>query len=310
MELIESLGDISPLRGSKCVCITVGMFDGVHRGHQMLIEKVIERAVAIHARPMVLTFRNHPLSLLAPAFAPKLLNSPDEKASLIGGLGIDLSAMIEFDREFAAITAKEFIDDVLLRRCKTRVIVCGEDFRFGANGEGDVEMLRRRAKAGEFELVICPAMMDDGAPIRSSRIRSILAEGHLEAVNQMLGHAFVLGGRVVQGDRRGRKLGFPTANLDVPVWRLIPGQGIYAVRAHVGDRQWGAMLNIGTRPTFDGRTISIEAYLFDFEGDLYGLDVSLSFVARVRDERRFDSAEALIAQMQNDEKICRAMLSA
>ncbi len=152
-------------------------------------------------------------------------------------------------------------------------------------------------------------MLEDGAPIRSSRIRSLLAEGHLEAVGQMLGHPFVLGGRVVAGDRRGRRLGFPTANLAVPAWRLVPGRGIYAARARVGDRQWGAMLNIGTRTTFGGKTLSIEAYLFDFEGDLYGLDMSLSFVARVRDEMKFDSAEALIVQMQQDEKICRAMLS-
>lgn len=309
MEPIENLGAMEGVRGPNGVCLTVGMFDGVHRGHQMLIEKVIERARAIHARPMVLTFRNHPLSLLAPAFAPKLLNSPDEKAALIENLGVELCAMIEFDREFAAITAQQFIDDVLLRRCNARALICGEDFRFGANGDGDVEMFRRRADEGDFGLHVCPSMSDDGAPIRSSRIRSILAEGHLEAVNQMLGHPFVLSGRVVPGERRGRKLGFPTANLDVPEWRLIPGNGIYAVRARVGDRQWGAMLNIGTRPTFGGQNVSIEAYLFDFEGDLYGLDMSLSFVARVRDERRFDSAEALIAQMQNDEKICRAMLS-
>lgn len=307
MELIEKTGDMTGAAGGAC--LSIGMFDGVHRGHQMLIENVLLRAAAIGARSMVLTFRNHPLSLLAPAFAPKLINSPEEKAALIESFGVDVCAIIEFDRAFASITAGEFIDEILLRRCNTRAIICGEDFRFGANGEGDIEMLRRRAETGDFALHVCPAMMDDGAPIRSSRIRSLLAEGRLEAVNAMLGHAFVLSGRVVQGDQRGRKLGFPTANLEVPAWRLIPGMGIYAVRARVGDRQWGAMLNIGTRPTFDGRTLSIEAYLFDFEGELYGLDMSLSFVARVRDERRFESAEALIAQMQNDEKICRAMLS-
>ncbi len=309
MELIEKIRDAEGLRGGRGVCLSVGMFDGVHRGHQMLIEKVRERAAVIDARSMVLTFHNHPLSLLAPAFAPKLLNSPAEKAALLESLGVDLCAMIEFDHEFAALTAQQFIEDVLLRRFNTRALVCGEDFRFGANGEGDIEMLKRRTDGGEFELHVCSDMLEDGAPIRSSRIRSLLAEGHLEAVGQMLGHPFVLGGRVVAGDRRGRRLGFPTANLAVPAWRLVPGRGIYAARARVGDRQWGAMLNIGTRPTFGGKTLSIEAYLFDFEGDLYGLDMSLSFVARVRDEMKFDSAEALIVQMQQDEKICRAMLS-
>ncbi|MCE5229869.1 bifunctional riboflavin kinase/FAD synthetase [bacterium] len=309
MELIESLGDIEPACGPRGVSLTVGMFDGVHRGHQMLIENVLDRAAKYKVPSMVLTFRNHPLSLLAPAFAPQLLSSPEEKAALLQGLGVDLCAMIPFDHEFAAITAREFIDDVLLRRCRTRTIVCGDDFRFGANGEGDADLLRRNADAGDFELHVCASLSDDGAPIRSSRIRQTLADGHLEPVNKMLGHPFMLSGRVVPGDQRGHKLGFPTANLAVPSWRLIPGQGIYAVRAHVGDRQWGAMLNIGTRPTFGGKTVSIEAYLFDFEGDLYGLDMSLSFVARVRDERRFDSAEALVAQMQHDEKICRAMLS-
>lgn len=310
MELIEHTGDIEKHCGPEGVSLTVGMFDGVHRGHQVLVQKVIESGKKTGARPMVLTFRNHPLSLLAPPFAPQLLSAPEEKAALLERLGVELCAMIEFDREFASIGAAQFVEDIIRRRCRARHLICGEDFRFGAGGEGSVELLRQHGARGDFELEICPALMDDGAPIRSSRIRQTLAEGHLESVNQMLGHPFVLSGVVVAGDGRGRTLGFPTANLSIPAWRLIPGHGIYAVRARVGDRQWGAMVNIGTRPTFGGRTVSIEAYLFDFEGDLYGLDMSMAFVARVRDERKFDSAEALVAQMQLDEKVCRAMLNA
>ncbi len=290
------------------VSLSIGMFDGVHRGHQMLIGRVLEQAEQLGTRSMTLTFCNHPLSVLAPPFAPSLLSSPEEKSALLAGLGLNLCLLLEFTPEFAAIEAEAFIEEILIRRCRVRFLSCGEDFRFGARGKGDIGMLARYAAREAFALEVHGSLLEDGSPIRSTRIRQFLMDGKLEAANKMLGHPYQLSGVVAQGDRRGRTIGFPTANLVPPGERLVPGDGVYAAHAEIDDRHYGAMVNIGVRPTFAGDRRTIEAHLFDFDGDLYGVQLRLAFVNKVREEQRFDSVEALVKQLRSDEKLCRALL--
>ncbi len=308
MELLDTL-DAFAAAAAPGLALTIGMFDGVHRGHQLLISRVRARGRELGVPAAAFTFRVHPLTLLAPPYAPPLLSDPAEKAALLARHGLDFALMLDFTPAFAALSARQFIDEILLRRGRVRFLACGDDFRFGHLGAGDVALLRTVADAGAFELEVLPALLEDGAPIRSTRIRQSLLDGHLESANLMLGRPYTLAGRVVSGDRRGRTIGYPTANIEPPPGRLVPAHGVYAVRVALGDRHWGAMLNIGVRPTFSGARRTIEAFLFDFEGDLYDHDLALTFVARVREERRFESVESLVRQLTLDEQACRALLA-
>jgi riboflavin kinase/FMN adenylyltransferase len=308
MELFKNL-DAAAEACREGAGMTIGMFDGVHRGHQMLIGRALEQARRLGLASLVLTFSDHPLSLLAPPFAPQLLSSARQKTALIEAQGVDLCLMLDFTPSFAAIEAEQFLQEILLDRCRMRYLVCGEDFRFGARGGGDVEMLRRRAAEGPFELEVMPNLSEDGVSIRSNRIRQRLIDGQVEAAARMLGRPYRIGGRVIHGDRRGHRLGFPTANLEVHPRRLVPANGVYAVRAGEGERRWGGMLNIGRRPTFDADGRTVEVHLFDYEGgELYDHLFDVQFIARIRDEQRFESPDALIRQLRQDEQSCRWIL--
>jgi riboflavin kinase/FMN adenylyltransferase len=279
---VTSLPDLEPRAGGRSVAI--GTFDGVHLGHREVIRGC----------DTVLTFDPHPLAVLAPDALPKLLQPLPLKRDLIAGLGVEELVVIPFDREFASRSAEEFIDDVLVRRLGAAHVSVGENFRFGRKAAGDPEMLRTRE---EFEARVVPLVEVDGETVSSSRIRALLATGDVAAASTLLGGPFLLEGEVVHGDGRGRTLGMPTANI-VPDDRLAcPGHGIYAAWAH----GHAAAVNVGVRPTFEtGRGLLVEAYLLDFDGDLYGETLRVAFVDRLRGERRFDSTEALVAQMRRD----------
>ncbi len=264
--------------------VAIGTFDGVHRGHQAVIDDA----------DTVLTFDPHPLEILHPAALPKLIMPFGVKRDVIEGLGVRELVVIPFDREFAQRSAEEFVDAVLVERLSAERVSVGENFRFGAKAKGDPEMLASRS---EFETRVVPLVEVDGETVSSTRIRALVAAGDMEGARHCLGAPFMVEGEVVGGDQRGRELGFPTANI-VPDDRLaIPGHGVYAAFAN----GIPAAVNVGVRPTFEsGRGVLIETYLIDFEGDLYGTDLRVAFVARLRGEKRFASVEELITQMRTD----------
>lgn len=264
--------------------VAIGTFDGVHRGHQAVIDDA----------DTVLTFDPHPLEVLHPAALPKLIMPFGVKRDVIEGLGVRELVVIPFDREFAQRSAEEFVQGVLVERLGATRVSVGENFRFGTKAKGDPVML---ASHDEFETRVVPLVEVDGETVSSTRIRALVAAGDMEGARHCLGAPFMVEGEVVSGDQRGRELGFPTANI-VPDDRLaIPGHGVYAAFANGVP----AAVNVGVRPTFEtGRGVLIETYLIDYEGDLYGTELRVAFVARLRGEKRFASVEELIAQMRLD----------
>jgi riboflavin kinase / FMN adenylyltransferase len=264
--------------------VAIGTFDGVHLGHQAVIE----------GADTVLTFDPHPLSVIHPAALPKLIMPFEVKRDVIEGLGVRELVVIPFDREFAQRSAEEFVEHVLIEKLGAAKVSVGENFRFGAKAKGDPAMLASRE---EFATRVVPLVEVDGETVSSTRIRALIAAGEMAGARHCLGAPFMVEGTVVEGDQRGRELGFPTANI-VPDDRLaIPGHGVFAAFADGVP----AAVNVGVRPTFDsGRGVLIETYLIDRDEDLYGHTLRVAFVERLRGERRFASVEELIAQMRID----------
>jgi riboflavin kinase/FMN adenylyltransferase len=273
--------------------VAVGEFDGVHLGHREVIA----------GSDTVLTFDPHPLQVVRPEAAPKLLTSPELKAELIADLGVQELVVIRFDERFANQTPQEFIDQVLVRRLQAERVSVGENFRFGHRASGGVDLLRADAR---FQTRVVPLVEVDGEVVSSSHIRGLVLAGEVELAARFLGAPFQLRGEVVTGDRRGRTLGFPTANI-VPDERLVcPGHGVYAAHADGSP----AAVNVGVRPQFrTGRGVLIEAYLIDREVDLYGHQLRIAFLRRLRGERRFESVQALIEQMRHDVERTRTLLA-
>jgi riboflavin kinase / FMN adenylyltransferase len=264
--------------------LAIGSFDGVHLGHRRVIE----------GADSVLTFEPHPLQVIRPEAAPKLLMPFEIKRDVIEGLGVAELVVIPFDREFSRIAPEDFIGRVIVEKLGAEDVSVGENFRFGARAQGTPELLASRE---EFSTRIVPLVEVDGETVSSTRIRALVAAGEVDAAMRCLGAPFLLEGEVVRGDERGRELGFPTANI-VPADDLqSPGHGVFAAFANGHP----AAVNVGVRPTFDtGRGLLVEAYLIDFDGDLYGRRLRIGFVARLRGERRFPSAELLVEQMHRD----------
>jgi riboflavin kinase/FMN adenylyltransferase len=278
--------------------VAVGSFDGVHRGHRAVIE----------GADTVLTFDPHPVSVISPQAAPKLLTTLERKAELAGDLGVQELVVVPFDEAFAAQTAQEFIDDVLVGRLGATHVAVGENFRFGHMAVGDPDLLRRD---GRFETREVPLLEVDGEVISSSHIRGLILGGAVEYAGTLLGSPVTLDGPVVHGDARGRTLGFPTANLVPQDAYITPAHGVYACRARTADGSWhAAATSIGVRPQFvTGRGELIEAFLIDFDGDLYGQSLRLEFLKRLRGEKRFESVDALLEQMARDVDEARAFAS-
>jgi riboflavin kinase/FMN adenylyltransferase len=271
--------------------MAIGVFDGVHVGHRQVIE----------GADTVLTFEPHPLRVLHPEAAPKLITPFEIKRDVIEGLGVEELIVIPFDDEFSSIPAEDFCSRILIQELGAQSVSVGENFRFGAKAKGDPQMLASRE---EFETRVVPLVEVDGEIVSSTRVRSLVAAGEIEAATSCLGAPFLLEGTVVEGDERGRKLGFPTANI-VPSDDLVcPGHGVYA--AFADGRP--AAVNVGVRPTFEtGRGLLVEAFLIDYDGDLYGRTLRIAFISRLRGERRFAGVEELIAQMHQDVEMAREL---
>jgi riboflavin kinase / FMN adenylyltransferase len=305
MEVLQGIGSFRPDGGSA---VTVGFFDGVHVGHQAVIRRTVEAARERSLRSVALTFDRHPREVLTPHDVPQLLTTLRRKAELIETLGVELLAVMEFDQDVSRWPPERFVDQALADGLGIQHAVVGANFTFGHKAAGTTEVLAELGRARGFGVERVALTELDGRPVSSTSIRRALAEGDLSWPRRALGRRYAVEGTVVPGAGRGRDLGFPTANLRTPARILLPGRGVYAGRAHAGGEWWTAAINVGTNPTFGEEPIHVEAFLLDFEGDLQGSVVTVEFWERLRDELRFETAEALALQMKDDVARARALL--
>ena len=288
-----------------CVA-TIGFFDGVHRGHQFLISHLVETARQDGMPAVVITFDEHPRKVLQSDYQPEMLSTLDSKLLLLSKTEVDDAVVLHFTHEMAAMSAREFMQQVLHDHLHVKKLFIGYDHRFGHNREETFDDYVRYGKEMGIEVIKNQAYSMNGINISSSVIRSFLKEGEVDMANQCLGYPYTIIGKVVNGYHEGRKLGFPTANLDLSHFgQMIPAPGVYAVKARLeGTVVWKqGMMNIGTRPTFDGKQLTLETHIFNFEGDIYDQLLLVSFVKRIRGERKFESPEELAAQLKEDEQM-------
>ncbi len=303
------LGAQAPL-GWPGPCVAIGNFDGVHRGHQVLVSAAVSGARARAGTAVVLTFDPHPARVLAPGRAPGALTTPAQKAELLAALGADVLAVLPFDEALARLAPAEFASEVLAGGLRARRVFVGAGFRFGHRQSGDVAALAALGAEHGFSVEAIAPVLEEGEPISSSRVRDALARGHVSAARALLGRAYAIDGRVVEGERRGRTIGVPTANL-ASENEIVPARGVYAARCRIATGAWhAAVVNVGERPTFGGTTTTIEAHLLDFDGDLYGSVLRLTFEHHLRAERRFPGPEALVSQIRDDIGRARTLLAA
>ena len=295
--------------------VTLGTFDGLHRGHQAVLAEVRERARAKRLASVLVTFDPHPLAVVNPAAAPKLLTLPDEKRELVAAQGIEQFVVLPFTPAVAQLDAEAFVRR-LCDEYAMRELVMGYDHGFGRGRAGDVELVQRLGSSEQFGVSVVAAVQDDGQPISSTLIRTRVAHGDLDAAARWLGRPYGIRGRVVRGAGRGRTIGVPTVNLEPPDPRkLLPPDGVYAVLVTIGTpetgnvQRYGGMMNQGPRPTFGEPARTLEIHLFDFAGELYGETVTVEWVRRLRDVQAFASREALVAQLERDRQAARATLN-
>jgi riboflavin kinase/FMN adenylyltransferase len=311
---MQVIRDNQPSDSSKRSVVTIGAYDGVHRGHQAVIGQVRKEAQQLGCQSVVVTFDKHPASVVRPASAPKLLTDLDQKLELLQQTGIDATLIVEFNRERSTEDPALFVKRVLVDTLRARVVVVGEDFHFGFNRGGNVAMLRELGKQFDFQvepvkLIARPDGVEE--PVSSTSIRRALAGGQVEIATNLLGRAYEMRGVVVNGDKRGQSIGFPTANVEVPNAMCLPADGVYAGRFRCDDGSVHACaINLGRRPTFFEHADHslLEAHLLDFSGDLYGQKVSVTFEHFLRSERKFDGLEAIKTQLQLDVAAARLAL--
>jgi riboflavin kinase/FMN adenylyltransferase len=287
--------------------LTIGNFDGLHLGHRAIVDTVVERARSLGGESVVFTFEPHPRKVLQPEAAPRMLTTLEQKLELLEAGGIDAVIVEEFTAEYARTTAETFVRDTIYRQIRPVEVYVGYDFHFGRDREGSMRMLTETGPRLGFAVTVIPEVLIEEGDVNSTRIRKLLSSGNPEKAALMLGRAYAVRGRIVEGDRRGRTLGFPTANLE-PENEILPSSGVYAGRMRFlddGDPARGseipAVVNVGTRPTFEGDgTIHAEAHLIDWSGDVYGRRVDLEFSGFLRAEKRFPDADALKARIAQD----------
>jgi riboflavin kinase / FMN adenylyltransferase len=295
----------------KAAVITVGTFDGVHRGHRDVIERLVARSHALKIPSVLVTFEPHPLEIVNPAAAPLLLTSYEEKLEVLAETGLDYMAVVPFTTQLSAFSAEQFVELVLRRCFRMRELLIGYDHGFGRQRAGNVGVLRTLGERDGFRVdVVEPVSTPDGHSVSSTSIRRAVAGGDLVRAEQSLGRRYSVSGRVVSGAQRGRTIGFPTLNLGPPPRRkLLPPEGVYAVVVQTPLGASGGMMNLGPRPTFGDSATSLEAHLFDVTADFYDAYVRIDFVSRLRETRKFASPEHLATQLRQDERDARNALS-
>ncbi len=288
--------------------VTLGNFDGVHIGHQRIFRRVREWASSHGGESIVYTFEPHPLKVLAPDRAPGIITDFETKAALMAEFGLDIVISEPFTIEFSRMSPHQFAKQVIGEGLGARAVFVGHNYRFGSGRGGSTTTLQALGAEIGFTVEVIEAVTVDGSAVSSSVIRGLLTSGEIRRAQALLGRPFTIRGTVIRGEDRGRRLGFPTANLATSQ-DLLPASGVYAARVRRQDQILDGAVNIGTNPTFEGAELTVEAHLLDFEGDLYGESISLEFVERIREERTFSSPEALVAQIQQDVETIRTLLA-
>ena len=296
MEIEQELANLAP---QKETILTIGVFDGLHAGHRHLLEKLKQRAAEKNLLSAVVTFNPHPQSVLHPQNELAWLSAVENRIKSLKELGINMVAVLSFTPKVAQLSAQEFIF-LLKKQLRMQAIMVGPDFALGRGREGNIDLLRSLGREMKFSVEVIPPFTINGEVVSSTLIRQALAQGDMRKVERLMGHYFQLGGKVITSDKRGRVLGFPTANFDIKPQQALPGNGIYATIAQVDGKQFPSATNVGIRPTFGEGEKMVETHLINYEGDLYGKEISVGFVQKLRDEQRFPSSEELKAQMGKD----------
>ena len=305
---MEILRDINTVHLNRLTVLTIGSFDGIHRGHQHLVSRVIARAQEIGADSALVTLHPHPKVVLRATSPLRYLSTIEERLDWLAPLGLDYVVVFPFSLETSQMRARDFVQ-LLVERLRLVEIFCGKDFALGYKREGNVEFLRALGREQGFAVTVVEPQAFEGQIVSSTRVRELIAEGEMDEATRMLGRYPSVRGRVIEGDKRGRTLGFPTANLAIAERRLIPADGIYAVRVKIGDAWFGGAANIGFRPTFDKGQRLVEVFILDFDGDLYDQMIEIQFVKRLRAEIKFESVSALVEQMKRDVAEARKVLN-
>ncbi|RLC64284.1 MAG: bifunctional riboflavin kinase/FAD synthetase [Chloroflexi bacterium] len=306
MEIEQELANIAP---QSETLLTIGVFDGVHAGHRYLLEKLKRKAAERNLVSGVVTFNPHPQSVLNPHNQILWLSAPEDRVKSLQRLGINLVAVLTFTQEVAKLSAREFM--ILVKKhLRMRGIMVGPDFTLGRGQEGNIHLLRTLGREMNFSLEVIPPCIINGEIVSSTLIRQALTQGDMGKVRRLMGHYFQIGGKVVPSDKRGRILGFPTANLDIKPQQALPSNGIYATVTQVDDKQFHSATNIGTRPTFGKGKKTVETHLLNYKGDLYSKEIRVEFVQKLRDEQRFPSSEELKTQIEQDIQEIDAILRA
>jgi riboflavin kinase/FMN adenylyltransferase len=306
---MQIIDDLSQVHLDKDSVLTIGAFDGVHRGHQYLIGQLLQKARQTHRLAGLITFHPHPSAVLSPGNPTRYITTPGEKAALLERLGLDILAILPFNWEVAQTSARHFIKRVSQQLRMTELWV-GSDFALGYGREGTPDVLRALGQEMDFSIETITPLVWKGEVISSTRIRSLLFRGQVREAAELLGRYPSLAGEVVRGAQRGRCLGFPTANLEVRAERAVPANGVYAAYAVLGKERYQGVANVGVRPSFDNGEQTVETYILDFEADIYGCDLVVEFVQRLRPEKRFTDIKDLIAQIERDIVEARRILAA
>ncbi len=305
MPVAEELARLSP---KKDMLLTIGVFDGVHLGHKHLISQLVGQARQQNLLSGLVTFRQHPQEVLSPQTRLPFLTDLPQRTNLLKNEGVEAIVILPFTHELAQLSAHQFAS-LLKKYLKMRGLVVGPDFALGRNREGNPDVLRTLGQDMNFTVTVAPPLMINGEVVSSTAIRKALADGDMKRVHNLVGHPFSLHGRVITGASRGSGLGFPTANLDIDQRQALPAEGVYATRAYIDDQAYLSMTNIGKRPTFGGNERTVEAYILNYHGDLYGHELKIDIIDRLRNEKKFDSIEELKSQITEDIKQGRAILN-
>lgn len=303
MKIITNVWDTEPLKDSV---ITIGTFDGVHLGHRKIIQRLVNSARSQQLVPTVFTFFPHPRMILQPEVAPKQIQTVEEKAHLMEILGVEQLVIQPFDRKFADLPAENFVQQILVEKLRVKKIIVGYDHRFGKNRTADIHDLQHFGEKYGFEVEEISAQEIDDVKVSSTKIRQALADGDIKQANVYLQSSFTLSGKVIHGQKLGKRINFPTANILISEsYKLIPKIGVYAVESIIEGKKMFGMMNIGKNPTIEGKGDSVEVHFFDFQGDLYGKVITLHLIDYIREEQKFSSVEALRMQLEKDEKVVR-----
>lgn len=306
MKIVKHIANFST---DEKTFVTIGTFDGVHFGHQKILEKLVSEAKEAGKKAVLLTFFPHPRMVLQKDATIELINTIDERAKLLKKTGLDYLIIHPFSKEFSKTTALEFVKDILVDTFNISKLIIGYDHHFGKNREGNIEQLTEYSHKYNFTVEEIPAQDIDDVSVSSTKVRRALAAGNLKTANNYLGYNFMLNGVVVNGKKLGGKIGYPTANIDVKeAYKLIPKTGVYVVRSFIENNLVFGMMNIGNRPTVNGNHQTIEVHFFDFNEDLYHKSLTVELIYFLRDEHKFDSLDSLVLQLKEDENMARAYL--